>query len=260
MKYIFINLKRFDVPYELGGICPTPDPVAWIADIMRQSADITNVELVYFLPEALILPAIAHKPANVAIGAQGVYREDIRPNGNFGAFTSQFPATAAKNYGCTWAMIGHSEERKDKDDTCLNKELACASEAGLKTLYCVGEKAEELSDRYNVIHKQLEVGLRNVKTKTVIGYEPVWAIGPGKTPPGKEYISEISSFIKDTVMKLYGYEPLVVYGGGLKESNAKEIGSVKTIDGGLVALTRFEGKIGFYPSDLKRIIKNYLEV
>jgi triosephosphate isomerase len=91
----------------------------------------------------------------------------------------------------------------------------------------------------------------------VIGYEPVWAIGPGKTPPNSEYIAYVSNLIKDMVNSLYGFEIQVVYGGGLKEENAGMIAGISTIDGGLVALTRFSGEIGFYVEDLKKIIENY---
>lgn len=260
MKFIFINLKRFDIPREKGGICDTDNPVLWVKKIMRESAIIKGVKLIYFMPEALIIPAVEGKPENTEIGSQSVYREDIEPGGNFGAFTSQFPATAAAHYGCTWSIIGHSEERKDKDTTILNQQIKCANNAGLKILYCVGEKHEELDRKYDVIKMQLVMGLRDIKSKVVIGYEPVWAIGPGRIPPDSYYIADISKFIKKTVKKEYGYEPLVVYGGGLKAENADEIASIGSIDGGLVALTNFTGNIGFSVKELEKIVQKYLGV
>lgn len=260
MKFIFVNLKRFDIPREIGGICETDNPVLWVKKIMKESAGIKGTKLIYLLPEALIIPAVEEKPENIEIGSQSVYREDIEPGGNFGAFTSQFPATAAAYYGCIWSMIGHSEERKDKDNLILNEQIKCADNAGLKILYCVGEKQEELGRKYDVIKSQLAIGLRNIKGKVVIGYEPVWAIGPRRTPPDADYIADISKFIKRTVKKEYGYEPLVVYGGGLKVENAAEIASINSIDGGLIALTYFTGNIGFSVNGLKKIIQKYLEV
>jgi len=92
----------------------------------------------------------------------------------------------------------------------------------------------------------------------VIGYEPVWAIGPGKTPPGKEYISFVSSFIKEVIQDELGFDPVVVYGGGLKVENAGMLSSIETVGGGLVALTRFTGEIGFEVEGLKRIIEEYI--
>ncbi|MBC7325080.1 MAG: triose-phosphate isomerase, partial [Moorella sp. (in: Bacteria)] len=116
----------------------------------------------------------------------------------------------------------------------------------------------------SVLRSQLEIGLQGIESKTgdneiVIGYEPVWAIGPGKIPPGREYISFVSATIKAIVKEKFNFNPVVVYGGGLKEENAKMIAEIETIGGGLVALTRFTGDIGFEPEGLKNIIEKYLE-
>ena len=89
--------------------------------------------------------------------------------------------------------------------------------------------------------------------RVVIGYEPVWSIGPGKTPADKPYITKIARFIKDMTG---GAD--VVYGGGLKTDNAQMLASVEEIDGGLIALTRFSGEIGFYPDEYLEIIRTYL--
>jgi triosephosphate isomerase len=91
----------------------------------------------------------------------------------------------------------------------------------------------------------------------VTGYEPVWAIGPGKTPPEKEYIAFVSAFIKQVVSDQFGVEIPVVYGGGLKEENAAVIASIETLDGGLVGLTCFTGEIGFDVPGLEKIIQKY---
>lgn len=260
MKLIFVNLKRFDIPRKMGGICDIDDSVVWIKEILRESREIMGVKLIYLLPEALIISAVKNKPQNIEIGCQSVYREDIKPSGNFGAFTSQFPAAAAIHYGCTWSIIGHSEERKDKDEGVLNQQIRCADDAGLNILYCVGEKKEEFNKKYNIIKKQLLLGLKYISSKVVIAYEPIWAIGPGKTPPSSDYISDISDFIKKTVKNEFGYMPQVVYGGGLKFENVAEIASIENIDGGLIALTNFTGNIGFSVDGLKKIIQKYLEV
>ena len=87
----------------------------------------------------------------------------------------------------------------------------------------------------------------------VIGYEPVWSIGPGKTPAGKEYITKIARFVKE---QTHGLD--VVYGGGIKTDNAAMLASIDEIDGGLIALTRFTGEIGFYPEEYLEIIRTYL--
>jgi triosephosphate isomerase (TIM) len=91
----------------------------------------------------------------------------------------------------------------------------------------------------------------------VIGYEPIWAIGPGKLPPGQEYIAFVSTLIKKVALKNCDLDLAVVYGGGLKEENAAMISSIPNIDGGLVGLTRFSGEIGFDVDGLAKIIENY---
>ena len=114
------------------------------------------------------------------------------------------------------------------------------------------------------LRSQVEIGLSGVashlgKQKLAIGYEPIWAIGPGRTPPGAEYIGFVSGYIKKTNEEIHGFIPPVVYGGGLKEENVEEIAGVDTIDGGLVALTKFTQPIGFDPNDLRIIVEKYRE-
>ena len=87
----------------------------------------------------------------------------------------------------------------------------------------------------------------------VIGYEPIWSIGPGKTPADKPYITKVAKFIKECIGGID-----VVYGGGLKADNAEMLASIAEIDGGLIALTRFQGEIGFYPEEYLEIIRLYL--
>ncbi|MFC2025662.1 triose-phosphate isomerase [Chloroflexota bacterium] len=233
----------------------------------------------------------------IEIGCQGVHWEDLEPGKNFGAFTSSLPAAAAKNLGSKWAVIGHSEERRSKlqviesydnsigieeksrkiaskaIDSIVCSEVGCAINRGLNVLLCVGETAQERGEGEfseqqprieSVLKDQLLNDLECVnenigESKIVIGYEPIWAIGPGKTPPGGPYISFVSGFIKDVVRENFGLEVSVVYGGGLKEENAAMISGIETIDGGLVALTRFSGEIGFDVDGLKGIIDKYLE-
>ena len=101
---------------------------------------------------------------------------------------------------------------------------------------------------------QLSIGLDGVDmSAVVIAYEPIWSIGPGKTPADKPYIEKIARFVKERT----GGLP-VVYGGGLKADNAAMLASIPEIDGGLIALTRFSGEIGFYPEEYLEIIRLYM--
>lgn len=98
-----------------------------------------------------------------------------------------------------------------------------------------GKKSEEQDNWQEVLGRQLELGLADIDTsRVVIAYEPIWSIGPGKTPADKDYISKIASFVKE---KTNGMP--IVYGGGLKQENAAMLASIEEIDGGLIALTRF---------------------
>ena len=276
MKHIFLNLKRFDIPREAGGVNSIAPINQWGRYIVSSTQEALkeyesdDVEFAMYFPEAHLIPAADALEENspVKIGCQGVYREDTAVGGNFGAFTTNRTANAAKAIGCTTTIIGHCEERRDKAgvlleagvtdphavNRLLNKEMEQALKAGLSVLYCIGESAEEQSRWQEVLREQLETGLSGVDTsRVVIAYEPVWAIGPGKTPPDGEYIARIGSYIKEVT----GGLP-VVYGGGLKADNARMLASIPVIDGGLIALTRFQGEIGFYPEEYLEIIKVYL--
>jgi triosephosphate isomerase len=95
--------------------------------------------------------------------------------------------------------------------------------------------------------------------RVIIGYEPVWAIGPGKTPPEADEIGSIADHVGRICVERFGVPIPVVYGGGLKRENAAGIASHESVSGGLVALTRFSGEIGFDPDGLAEIIENYRE-
>lgn len=276
MKHIFLNLKRFDISPEKGGVNRLAPMKDWGRTIVSGTQDAltaydpAEVEFVMYMPEAHLLGAAAAKTENspVQLGCQGVYRADTAVGGNFGAFTTNRPANAAAQMGCASTLIGHCEERNDKagilaeagvTDTAavnrlLNQEIKCAQAAGLKVLYCIGEKSEEQEQWQQVLGDQLSIGLDGVdKSRVVIAYEPIWSIGPGKTPADKPYIEKIARFVKEQTGGLD-----VVYGGGLKADNAAMLASIADIDGGLIALTRFSGEIGFYPDEYLEIIRLYL--
>lgn len=276
MKHIYLNLKRFDVPVSLGGVNRLAPVQEWGRTIVTgtqealRKYDPRKVEFIQFLPEAHLLQAVAAltEDSPVQLGSQSVYRDNTAVGGNFGAFTTNRPASIVRAMGCKATLIGHCEERNDKKgilseagvsdmsavNRLLNKEIKCAIDAGLKVIYCIGETSEEQPQWEQVLGEQLSVGLDGVdKSKVVVAYEPVWSIGPGKTPAGKDYITKIARFVKE---QTGGMD--VVYGGGLKADNAAMLASIEEIDGGLIALTRFQGEIGFYPEEYLEIIRLYL--
>ena len=307
VKEIYVNLKRFDVPKQYGGICPKDDPVEWVRETVDQTialglGKIDGVSVAYFLPEALLVPAYEalakYTPEEIGkfqIGCESVYREDVTPGKNFGAFTTNRPAAAMQALGCGWTLIGHSEERKDKlsmltaydaeiaadaaayqkaadaVDAMLKAEVQTALGREMNVLFCIGETAEQKGSDdpavyeplvREVLRAQIVNGLKGVdagERKIAIGYEPIWAIGPGKTPPNGDYVAFVSSYIKEVCKAELGCELSVVYGGGLKEENAAEMAAVETLDGGLVALTKFTQPIAFDVNSLRNIIGAYVK-
>lgn len=276
MKHIFLNLKRFDIPVEHGGVNRIAPVKEWGAYIVRNTQealrryDPEEVEFVQYFPEAHLIGAVSAKSRDsaVQIGCQGVYRMNTVAGGNFGAFTTNRPVSAMRALGVSSVIIGHCEERKDKlgilaesgvTDTAavnriLNQEIRLAVDNGMSVLYCIGEDIAEQGRREEVLGEQLDLGLRGVdRRKVTIGYEPVWSIGPDKRPADKPYITKTARFIKE---KTDGMP--VVYGGGLRKDNAGMLASISEIDGGLIALTRFQGEIGFYPDEYLDIIHTYL--
>lgn len=295
-KHFFVNLKRFDVPTNGGGICQHSHPAAWVRQLVPAvaqhcTAALGNTHLTLFVPESLVIVAsesLADVPVEsrgrISIGCQGVHFDDVAPKGNFGAMTSLRSAKAMQASGCSWALVGHSEERKMLQqvltmaavpeakiqttiDTLLQSATQAAFQAGLRVLYCVGESAaqrgtgSENQYRVNaaaVLRSQcaLLTELRNTDGLS-IAYEPLWAIGPGKTPPSGEYIRFALCGVREPFTLAKAQVPAVVYGGGLKEENAREVAQAGS-DGGLIALTRFTGDIGFYPEECAAIIRCYL--
>ena len=277
MKHIFLNLKRFDISPEHGGVNRLAPMKDWGRVIVERTQDALGAypeaEFVMYMPEAhLLAAAAARKPGSpVKLGSQGVYRADTANGGNFGAFTTNRTGNAVAEMGCESTLIGHCEERNDKMgilaeagvdsvvaasavNRILNAEIKAAQAAGLTVLYCIGEKSEEQAMWQDVLGAQLSIGLEGVdRSRVVIAYEPIWSIGPGKTPADKPYIEKIARFVKE---RTGGMD--VVYGGGLKTDNAQMLASIEEIDGGLIALTRFSGEIGFYPEEYLEIIRTYL--
>lgn len=264
MKNIYLNLKRFDIPREFGGI----NDLAMNEDygsLIVKGIEEMNLPLpitIYF-QEVNLFPALKEKK-NINIGCQGVFYNDTSVGGNFGAFTTSRTAHSMTSIGVKDVLIGHCEERNHLNyltslggnkvdiNKILNDEVRCAVNAGMRVLYCIGEKSEEQDHKYEVLKNQLEVGLKDIDlSKVTIAYEPVWAIGPGKIPPDKPYIEDIARYIKSVV------SCPVVYGGGLKKDNAEMLASIEELDGGLIALTRFGKDFGFYLDDFKEIVNTY---
>jgi len=265
MKHIYLNLKRFDIPKSLHGVNNLTSIDTWAQHIISYIEHMGDKNITVFLPELHLLEAL--KVCNhVKIGAQSIHYKDVEQGANFGAFTTYRTASILRALHVKDVIIGHLEERMGIEEQnqmgkgnldpnlLLNMKMKLAAQQQMQILYCVGEKLHEQERKYEVIKHQLDVGLKDVDLSCVtIAYEPVWAIGVGKTPPTKAYIVDIVNYIKSL------YPLNVVYGGGLKLENAAMLGSIDQLDGGLIALTRFGQDFGFYLEDFSDIVEAYLK-
>jgi len=188
---------------------------------------------------AILIPAMvkAAKGSKIKIGAQNVHWAKS------GAYTGEVSADMLKEYGVKYVIIGHSERRQyfGETDETVNKRTLLALENELTPIVCVGET---LSERENgqtekVLLKQLTEGLKGVEdvTKLVIAYEPVWAIGTGKTATD-EQAQETIKYIRKTLGKLFGVKNanrvIIQYGGSMNAKNCKGLMAQPDIDGGLI--------------------------
>ena len=187
------------------------------------------------------LPCVieAAKGSNLKVGAQNLHFEQS------GAFTGEISASMLKDLGVEYVIIGHSERRQyfNETDVTVNKKMHTALEAGLKPILCVGEYLEQREQGITaeVVALQTKIALQGLCPKcmknVVIAYEPVWAIGTGKTATA-EQADEVCGIIRNVIKELYGEEvanaTTIQYGGSMNAGNAKELLSMYHIDGGLI--------------------------
>lgn len=176
---------------------------------------------------------------NIKIGAQNMHWEEN------GAYTGEVSAKMLKSIGVEYVILGHSERRQyfNETDETVNKKLKKAFEVGLNPILCVGETLEEreAGKANEIVTNQIRkafAGITNVQaTKTIIAYEPIWAIGTGKTATAEDANNMICN-IRQEMSNLYGQmtaqRVIIQYGGSVKASNCKELFSTSDIDGALV--------------------------
>ena len=179
------------------------------------------------------------KGTNIKVGAENVHFEKS------GAFTGEISADMLTEIGVEYVIIGHSERRQyfGETDETVNKRTKAALAAGLKPIVCVGELLweRECDITEEVIARQIKLDLWDVTEEelknVVIAYEPVWAIGTGKTATA-EQAQEVCAFIRATLAKLYGQETAdavtIQYGGSMNPKNAAELVAQPDVDGGLI--------------------------
>ena len=202
-----------------------------------------------FVPSCFV-SAVADvlRDTNIKVGAQ------LISAASSGAYTGQISASQIASCGASWVIVGHSEVREYlyDDANAFRSQISLALQSGMNVIYCVGENLEERENHtYNeVVRMQLTSGIYGMTadqvSNMVIAYEPVWAIGTGKTATA-EQANEMCGIIRQRIIEIYGQETgekvTICYGGSVKPSNAAEIVSQSDIDGALM------GGVSLKPAD-----------
>ena len=216
----------------------------------------TENEVILCVPYTdLFYALLSAQNTNIKIGAQNMHFEEK------GAYTGEVSGKMLKSIGVEYVIIGHSERRQyfNETDETVNKKIKAAFANELKPIVCVGETLEqrEAGKAVEVITKQTELALEGLDNEqvasTIIAYEPIWAIGTGKTAT-KEDANDAIKAIRDKICQIYGQNVservIIQYGGSVKSANAKELFEMSDIDGGLV------GGASLKPDEFSKIV-NY---
>jgi len=216
------------------------EAVLFAEELAPRVADVEDREILVCPPYVYIYPLIhALVGSTVMVGAQNVFWEDQ------GAFTGEVSAPMIRSTGARFAIVGHSERRQyfSETDESVNRRLTACLKATIAPIVCVGESLQEreAGKTLDVVGSQLRVGLKNVQSHEtahlVIAYEPVWAIGTGRTAT-PQIAQEVHAFIRGVLRELFGESPAeavrILYGGSVKPDNVDDLMAQEDIDGALV--------------------------
>jgi len=216
------------------------ESAALVTALKKELSDVKDREILVCPPfTSLVTIKELVKNSNIKLGAQNMYFEKS------GAFTGEISALMLKSAGCECVIIGHSERRQyfGETDESVNKKMKVAFENSLLPILCVGETLQqrEKNETFRIIEDQIKIGVAGLSKeqseKLVIAYEPVWAIGTGKTASPQQ-AEEVHAFIRKTYSAIYGKDPAesvrILYGGSVKPDNVSEIMGKPNVDGALV--------------------------
>ncbi len=215
------------------------EAISFIEELAPLVKDTKN-EVILCVPYTdLFYALLTAQNTNIKIGAQNMHFEET------GAYTGEVSGKMLKSINVEYVIIGHSERRQyfNETDETVNKKIKAAFQYGLKPIVCVGETLEqrEAGETEEIITKQTELALEGLTEEqvknTIIAYEPIWAIGTGKTATKEDANNSIKA-IRNKIVEIYGQmvadEVIIQYGGSVKSTNAKELFEMSDIDGGLV--------------------------
>lgn len=228
----------------------TPSQAVALVEELKPLVASDEVEVVYCVPAVDIVPVVeAVKGTNVAVGAENMYYEES------GAYTGEISPEMLVDAGVKYVVIGHSERREyfKEDDCMLNKKVKKALEHNLTPILCCGETLEqrEMGVTLDWIRLQIKSDLKDVTAEQVssmvIAYEPIWAIGTGKTAT-TEQAQEVCKAIRACIAEVYGADTAekvrIQYGGSVNAGNAAELFAQPDIDGGLVGGASLKADFG----------------
>jgi triosephosphate isomerase len=216
------------------------EAVDFVNALKHMVADVTDVDIMV-APAFTALTQLsgALHGTNIGLGAQNLHWEPQ------GAYTGEISTAMLQSAGCRYVIIGHSERRQyfGETDQQINRKIDTASKAGLVPVFCIGEteSQRDAGETFNILDKQIKNGLEGLFSENlkslIVAYEPVWAIGTGKTAT-KEQAQEAHAFIRKWFAKHQDPELAqglrILYGGSVKPSNVKELMAMEDIDGALV--------------------------
>ncbi len=218
----------------------TPSEAVKLAEMLKQYVDTDKVDVVFCVPAIDIIPVgNVIKGTNIALGAENMYFEES------GAYTGEISPAMLVDAGVKYVILGHSERRQyfAETDETVNKKVKKALEHGLTPIMCCGETLEQREQGITIdfVRMQIKCGLNGLTAdeavKVVIAYEPIWAIGTGKTATSEE-AEEVCCAIRGVIREMYGDEAAenirIQYGGRVNGKNAAKLFAMKDIDGGLV--------------------------
>jgi triosephosphate isomerase len=218
----------------------TPKEAAEFCKLMKDQAASDKAEVVFCVPFVDLYPVLEElKGTGIGVGAENMHFEDN------GAFTGEVSAPMLKEMGVGYVVLGHSERRQyfAETDEMVNKKVKKALEAGIVPIMCCGETLEQREAGITIewVRIQIKCGLAGVPAedvkKVVVAYEPIWAIGTGKTATS-EQAQEVCHAIRVVLAEMYGQavadEVRIQYGGSVNAKNAAELFAMEDIDGGLV--------------------------
>jgi len=218
-------------------------------ELVKLVSDVKDVEVMIAPPfTALSSVSDVIKNSRVSLGAQNIFWE------NEGAYTGEISPAMLVSAGCRYVIIGHSERRQyfGETDETVGKKIKASVKAELIPILCVGEteKERESEKTFSVLDKQVKNGLKSFSSieieKLVIAYEPVWAIGTGKTAT-KEQAQDVHKYLRSLTEKIFGFSLAkslrILYGGSVKPENISEIMNMPDVDGALVGGASLKAEI-----------------